>query len=132
MAISTYNTELHYCATKEGTYEMLAPVKNIPDLFGDPNQLETTTLSDPMQTFIAGIKQTSTLQFTMNWEPAIAKKIQEMEGKTGYWKVILSDGTTFAFDGQPSLGIPSKGVDEVIEINCNIIVSSAIEMTIEE
>ena len=132
MAISSYKVELHNSATGEGAYAKFVDIKEFPDLFGEPNTLETTTLSDDMQTFIPGIKQMDSLQFTLNWDKEIASQIKEMEGTESYWKVIFSDKTEFAFKGQPSLGVPGKGVDEVLEATLTIVPSSTITMTLGE
>ena len=53
MAISTYKVFLMKKSTS--TYEKLVDIKEFPDLGGEPEMLETTTLSDNMQTYIAGI-----------------------------------------------------------------------------
>lgn len=128
MAISSYKVELHNSTTKEGSFTKFADIKDFPDLFGDPNTLETTTLSDGQQTFIPGIKQGDTLSFTLNWDKTLANTIKGMEGKESFWKVKFSDGAEFVFSGYPSLGVPGKGVDEVVEMKLNIVPSSAIEL----
>ena len=130
MAISSYKVELHNSATAEGTFKKFADIKDFPDLFGEPNTLETTTLSDDMQTFIPGIKQMDALAFTMNWDKTIASQIKDMEGTESYWKVIFSDGASFSFAGQPSLGVTGKGVDEVLEMTLTIVPSTTVTMTV--
>ena len=131
MAISSYKVELHHSATAEGTFKKFADIKDFPDLFGEPNTLETTTLSDGMQTFIPGIKQMDALAFTMNWDKTIAKQIKDMEDTLAYWKVIFSDGAEFSFAGKPSLGIPGKGVDEVLEMTLTIIPETEVLPSLE-
>lgn len=132
MAISSYKVELHNSATAEGSFAKFCDIKDFPDLFGEPNTLETTTLSDSMQTFIAGIKQMDALAFTMNWDKTIAEKIKNMEGTTSYWKVKFSDGAEFSFAGEPSLGVTGKGVDEVLEMTLTIVPSSVVTMKVNE
>lgn len=130
MAISSYKVELHNAATAEGQYKKFADIKDFPDLFGETNTIETTTLSDAQQTYIPGIKSNDTLPFTMNWDKTVASQVVEMEGKESFWKVIFSDGTSFSFAGAPSLSVTGKGVDEVLEMVLNIIPSTAITMTV--
>ena len=55
MAISTYGISLMYKETGS-TYTKLIDIKDFPDLGGAPEMLETTTLSDSMQTYIPGIQ----------------------------------------------------------------------------
>ena len=131
MAISSYKVELHNAATAEGQFKKFADIKDFPDLFGEPNTIETTTLSDNQQTFIPGIKSSDILPFTLNWDKEVAQTIVGMEGKESFWKVIFSDGASFAFAGAPSLGVTGKGVDEVLEMTLNIVPSTAITMTVE-
>ncbi|WP_407453565.1 phage tail protein [Methanobrevibacter sp.] len=130
MAISSYKVELHNSATAEGTFKKFADIKDFPDLFGEVSNLETTTLSDGMQTFIPGIKQMDSLAFTLNWDKTIASQIKEMEGTESYWKVIFSDGAEFSFAGQPSLGVTGKGVDEVLEMTLTIVPSTEVTMSV--
>lgn len=50
MAISTY--KIFLMKKGESAYEKLIDIKEFPDLGGAPEMLETTTLSDKMQTYI--------------------------------------------------------------------------------
>lgn len=52
MAISTYKIFLMKKAETGNTWEKLIDIKEFPDLGGAPEMLETTTLSDRMQTYI--------------------------------------------------------------------------------
>ena len=61
MAISTYRVFLMKKGSTGNTYEKLIDIKEFPDLGGDPEMLETTTLSDKMQTYIAGIQSLDAL-----------------------------------------------------------------------
>ena len=108
------------------TYTKFADIKDFPDLFGDPNTIETTTLSDNQQTFIPGIKTSDTLTFTLNWDKTIASQIIAIEGEDTKWKVQFSDGAAFTFSGAAALGVPGKGVDEVLEMTLNIVPSTVV------
>ena len=54
MAISTYKVFLMKKADTGEQWSKLIDIKEFPDLGGEPEMLETTTLSDNMQTYIAG------------------------------------------------------------------------------
>ena len=56
MATSTYMTFLMHKNSTGDTWEKLIDITEFPDLGTDPEMLETTTLSDRMQTFIMGIQ----------------------------------------------------------------------------
>lgn len=134
MAISTYAAELHYASSSTGTYAKLVDIKDFPDLIGDPNTLETTTLSDSQQTFIPGIKSSDTLQFTANYTSTDFSTVKGLEGTEYYWKLIFNDaatastgtGSTFSWTGKVTAGLPGKGVDEVVEMTINIVPTSTV------
>ena len=128
MAISSYNIVLSW-GDAAASVEKLCPIKDYPDLFGDPNTLETTTLDDNQQTFIPGIKTSDTMAFTANYDKETALEIQAAEGAHKFFELTFSDGTKFAWEGAVSLGIPGKGVDEVVEMTINIVPSSVVTLS---
>ena len=72
-ATSTYMTFLmHRKAAADGDaaadYEKLIDITEFPDLGTDPEMLETTTLSDRMQTFILGIQGNEAMNFNTNYD----------------------------------------------------------------
>lgn len=80
MAISTHKT---FLMTKkdESSWSKLIDIKSFPDLGGSPEMLETTTLSDPAQTYIPGIQSSEALEFTANYTLADYKKIEALKGQ---------------------------------------------------
>ncbi len=130
MAISTYGISLMYKA--EGTtYTKLIDIKDFPDLGGAPEMLETTTLSDNMQTYIPGIQSLDALEFTANYTLTDFKKIKAMEGKDTAFAVWFgaegADGK-FEFNGQISAFPVGGGVNEVVGMTISIAPSTPITM----
>ena len=125
MAISTYAAELRWGESAEAVTKKI-DIKDFPDLIGSPNQLETTTLSDDAQTFIPGIRTMDLLTFTFNLDKVTGKAVKDDEGKPLYYELAFSDGTAFTWQGEHTLGVPGKGVDEVIEGTINIVASTVI------
>ena len=80
MAISTYKIFLMQKSSSGSTWTKLVDIKEFPDLGGDPEMLETTTLSDKMQTYIAGIQSMDGLSFTANYTLADYKTLKAKEG----------------------------------------------------
>ena len=85
MAISTYKVFLMKQTAE--AWEKLVDIKEFPDLGGEPEMLETTTLSDKMQTYIAGIQSLEGLSFNANYTKADFKKLKALEGKTEKYAV---------------------------------------------
>lgn len=128
MAISSYNTILKWGATSSSVAKVV-DIKDIPDLIGEPNNIETTTLSDNAQTYIAGIRQSDTKTFTCNYTSASFATCKEDENKPLYFELSLQDGSKFTWQGTFTLGVSGKSVDEVMEFTINILASTAVEFT---
>lgn len=140
MAISTYCVFLMKKESTGNTYSKLIDIKEFPDLGGDPEMLETTTLSDKMQTFIAGIQSMDAMQFTANYTRSEYKELQKLNGKTESYAVWFggtesggtltptgSDGK-FKFDGQLTCYPNGGGVNEVINLTISIAPSTPITL----
>lgn len=139
MAISTYRVFLMHKATG-GNYEKLIDIKSFPDLGGAPEMLETTSLSDNMQTYISGIQSMDAMEFEANYTLADFKKLKALEGKTeeyAVWFGGTGDGETltptgtdgkFNIKGQLSAYPVGGGVNEVINMNISIAPSAPVEL----
>lgn len=140
MAISTYKVFLMHKGASESAYTKLIDIKEFPDLGGDPEMLETTTLSDKMQTYIAGIQSLDGLSFTANYDLANFKALKALEGKDEKYAVWFggtesggvltptgSDGK-FSFDGQLTAYPTGGGVNEVVDIGITIAPSTPIQL----
>ena len=128
MAISSYNCVLKWGESSEAVAKKV-DIKDFPDLIGDPNLLETTTLSDAAQTYIPGIKSMDLMTFTTNFTKTDFQACKADEGKTLFYSLEFSDGAKFTWQGQHTMGVPGKGVDEVIEATINIVPSTSVEFS---
>ena len=125
MAINTYGITLKWGDT-DATAAKVVDIKDFPDLIGDPEMLETTTLSDAQVTNIPGIKGSDMLTFTCNYTSADFKKVNDDAEKPLFYVLEFSDGSKFSWQGQHTCGMPGKGVNEVVEFTINIAASTAV------
>lgn len=138
MAISTYKIFLMQKNTS--AWEKVVDIKEFPNLGGTPEMLETTTLSDKMQTYIPGIQSIDALEFTSNYTLADYKKLKALEGQDKEYAVWFggteagdtvtptgSDGK-FKFNGQLSVFPVGGGVNEVVDMTITIAPSTPISM----
>ena len=105
-AISGLNTTL-YCGDSATALTKLCDIKDVPDLISEPNLLDATTLSDPMQVNIFGIIQSDTKSFTANYNKTDYKKVKEagrfrlhLAGYASGWLVRLWRGRGCGNDHQ--------------------------------
>ena len=137
MAISTYKVFLMK-STDGSQYEKLIDIKDFPDLGGAPENLETTTLSDSMQTYIPGIQSLDALEFNANYTKEDFETLKELEGQELYYAVwfggTVSGATVtptgvdgkFEFKGQLSAFPTGGGVNEVVGMTITIAPSTPI------
>lgn len=136
MAISTYKVFL--MKKTDSAYGKLIDIKEFPDIGGDPEMLETTTLSDKMQTFILGIQANEGLSFTANYTKADFETLQALEGTeqdyaiwfggTESGGVLTPDGNNgkFSFKGELSVHVTGGSVNEVVEMGITIAPTTVI------
>lgn len=137
MAISTYRIFLMMKGSG-ATYEKLVDIKDFPDLGGAPEMLETTTLSDNMQTYIPGIQSLDALEFTANYTKEDFAKLKALDGQEKEFAVwfggmeasgtLTPDGSDgkFEFKGQLSVFPVGGGVNEVVDMTITIAPSTPI------
>lgn len=137
MAISTYKVFLMK-SSGDKVFEKLIDIKDFPDLGGAPEMLETTTLSDSMQTYIPGIQSLDALEFGANYTKDDFDTLKALEGEEYTFAVWFggtveggvatptgSDGK-FEFRGQLSVFPVGGGVNEVVGMTITIAPSTPI------
>lgn len=143
MAISTYKIFLMKKDDSEETWEKLIDIKDFPDLGGAPEMLETTTLSDPMQTYIPGIQSLDSLEFNANYTKEDFTKLKGLEGaehdyavwfggtEAGSVLTPTGDDGKFLFKGQLSVFPVGSGTNEVVGMTITIAPSTPITVGAE-
>ena len=138
-AVSTAGIIVKWCAeTTVGSrpttgYATIPGVKSIPELFNDPNLIQSTPLSATKNhTFIEGLAGgDGNIAFTVNdeslfraaWGSCITAYEGLTDGKTIWFEIAYGDNTldSFYFPGKPlPLGFGGAEVDSVLENNMNI------------
>lgn len=138
MAISTYKSFLMQKDT--AAWKKLIDIKEFPDLGGAPEMLETTTLSDNMQTHIPGIQSLDSLEFKANYDLDDYKALKAIEGEEKEYAVWLGGTETggvltptgsngkFKFKGQLSVYANGGGTNEVVDMTITIAPSTVITL----
>lgn len=133
MAINTYGIQLMKGSGTGNsiTYTKLIDIKDFPDLGGAPEMLETTTLSDSMQTYIEGIQSSDALEFTANYTLTDYQTLIDLKGTETPFAVYFGENGAngkFAFKGYLSVRVNGGGVNEVVGMTISIAPSTAIEL----
>ena len=140
-AVSTAGMLVKYAAeSTAGTrptsgYTLIPGVKAIPELFNDPNMLQSTPLSATKNhTYIAGLNDSGgAISLTVNdhkafrdaWDDCLSAYATAAAAEKGFWfELVYQDGSdldSFYFPGEPlPLGFGGAEVDSVLENSANI------------
>lgn len=130
-AIATIGATLKWCrhTTPAGTPAKVVDIKSYPDLIGEPQQIDVTTLTDSQVQNINGVKQSNVLTFPVNYTSANYADCVTDENHDLDFELVFSDNSKFSFNGQYTLGVPGKGVNDAVEFNIYVALSSVPSFT---
>lgn len=133
MAISSFNSKLMKKAETGDTWEQVCPIKGIPQIGGEPEQIETTTLDDPVKTFIDGIQSQEAMSMANNYDQEKYKKIKALKGREldlSIWLGNDGDGSNGKFTGKGKLDVyvNSADVNAVVEMTIVLTPTTAFEL----
>lgn len=112
MAVISKGITLSYGT--DGTFTELTNLQEIPDLGGDTEAIEITTLADAAHMYTDGLlNYGDSLAFKFLYE---GTQFETLKGLTGdnQWKVTLPDGATCTFGGTNSVKLDGVGVNAVL------------------
>lgn len=120
MAVLSKGITLSYTADEGGAdWIVLTNLQEIPDLGGDTEGIDITTLADPAYMYMDGIKEYGdSLEFVFLYEKEQFIALQGLPKAT--WKVELPDGTTCKFNGTCSVKLSGVGVNAAINYTLGI------------
>lgn len=120
MAIISKGIKLSYQAGGAGEFIELTNLQEIPELGGDAEAIEITTLADAAHMYTDGIlNYGDTLSFKFLYEKEQFVALQNLEGSVN-WKVELPDGTTCSFGGTASPKLDGVGVNAALTYTLGI------------
>ena len=98
----------------------LTNLQEIPDLGGDTDAVEITTLADAAHMYTDGIKNYGdSLAFKFLYEKAQFTTLNGLDGSES-WKVKLPDGANCSFTGTCSVKLDGVGVNSALTYTLSI------------
>ena len=105
--------------------KLLSNLQEIPDLGGDTEAIEITTLADAAHVYTDGIKNYGdSLAFKFLYEKEQFNELNALEGSQNC-VVTLPDGETCTFSGTTSVKLAGVGVNGALTYTLNIKPNSA-------
>lgn len=119
MAVISKGIKLSY-KKDTGDFVELTNLQEIPELGGDTEAIEITTLADAAHMYTDGIKNYGdSLAFKFLYETAQFETLQGLEG-TVEWQVSLPDATECTFDGTCSVKLDGVGVNAALTYTLSV------------
>lgn len=118
MAVISKGITLSY--KKDASYIKLADLQEIPELGGDSEAIEITTLDDAAHMYTDGIlNYGDSLAFKFLYKKEQFSSLQELDGSVE-WKVELPDTTSCTFSGTGSVKLDSVGVNAALTYTLSV------------
>lgn len=143
-ASATMHTYLLYNAGTESlpSWKKVVDIKDFPAMGGSPEQIETTTLSQEVSTFVTGVQSLSTFEFLANYSLNDYKAVKALQDSAQVYQFALAfgkptSGTTFGdlgvfkWNGQVSAWLEGGGVNAVREMRISISATSEVSFSEE-
>lgn len=113
-AVISKGIELSYKNGESEEFVKLTNLQEIPELGGDAEAIEITTLADPAHMYTDGIKSYGdSLSFKFLYEKAQFSALNTLAG-VSEWKVTLPDSTACTFSGTSSVKLDGVGVNAAL------------------
>lgn len=128
-AVSTIGTVLKAGADADSLAK-LTRIKSYPDLGGQPEQLESTDLEDPSQTFEDGVQQQETMEFTANYTKDEYAKVAASAGKQQKYQLEFGENGEdgiFSWEGKHSVRVTGGEVNAIREMVITVTPSTKID-----
>ena len=122
-----------------GTFQEVFNVQRMPSLGGETEQVETTTLKDAQHTYINGLIEYGSLEFTLLYDnddatsnyrvlKGLGDEIVRCEVELGDKKVSGTKGTIFKFDAMLNASIDEQEPNQALTFTCRAMLQSEIEL----
>ena len=123
MAVISKGIKLSY-KVSEGQFTALTNLQEIPELGGEKESIEVTTLADAAHMYTDGIlNYGDSLAFKFLYEKTQFSTLVALEGEPE-WKVELPDGSSCTFKGGSSVKLDGVGVNAALTYTLSIKPSS--------
>ena len=115
MAVISKGITLSYKAGEAGEFVELTNLQEIPELGGEAEAIEITTLADAAHMYTDGIlNYGDSLAFKFLYEGEQHTTLVGLKGQAVDWKVTLPDGATCTFGGTCSVKLDGVGVNAAL------------------
>lgn len=131
----TKETKLLYKANEMTEFEEIDLLMEVPELGGDPEQIDVTTLKDGVRKYIPGVKDLGDLTFNFLYDNSgpnsnyrVLRGLQQNNTLATY-KVEYPDGTAHQFDAYVNVKMDAAAVNAALTFTASFSLQSDITTT---
>lgn len=130
MAITTQGVVLTVVPSAGGD-AVVVKIKDFPDLGGEPEMVEMTTLADSVQKYELGVQAQDSLEFTVNFDGDAYASLKQLESKHDN-EYTLSMGVVaegaFQWTGSHSVYLVGGGVNAPLEMKLVCVPETEVQL----
>ncbi len=121
----TKDTVLTMKTAGGSAFEEVEGLQAVPEIGGDPEQVDVTTLADANKKYISGIQDMDSLEFTYLYDKAAFTKLKAVQtsGKEADFKLTYPDGAVCSFTGGVTVKMGSGEVNGAYQFTLSVTVS---------
>lgn len=121
----TKDTKLSMKSGAETDFSEIKGLQAVPEVGGDPEQVDVTTLEDANKKYISGIQDMDSLEFTFLYEKAVFTKLKAVQtsGKEAQFELEYPDGAVCTFTGGITVKMGSGEVNGAYQFTLAVTVS---------
>lgn len=124
MAVISKGIKLSYKNGTGSSFTELTNLYEIPELGGDVDKIEVTTLASAAHEYTNGIKNYGdTVAFKFYYEKTQFTTLANLDEECE-WKVELPDATSYTFSGTPSVKLDGVSYNAALTYSLNIAPTS--------
>ncbi len=131
----TKETKLLYKVGSMDDFEEIDLLMEVPELGGDPEQIDVTTLADSVRKYIPGVKDLGDLTFNFLYDNSgpnsnyrVLRGLQQNNTLATY-KVEYPDGTAHQFDAFVNVKMDAAAVNAALTFTASLSLQSDITTT---
>lgn len=119
------DTKLSMKSGAETAFTELTGLQAVPEVGGDPEQVDITTLADATKKYISGIQDMDSLEFTFLYDKTSFTKLKTIQtsGKEASFELEYPDGAVCSFKGGVTVKMGAGEVNGAYQFTLSVTVS---------
>lgn len=116
-------TKIGYKSSSGSSYTDIPDLLEVPEIGGEPEKIDTTTLADTVKKSVPGVKDLGDLAFKFLYDTQMFKTLNGLKGVQSF-QVTFPDKMTVTFDAIPSVKMGGAAVNGSLTYTVSMSIQS--------